>query len=147
MAVRSRQMVPSTSSRVLIQANREDGGAISGVLYNPYLDVSRRFVDVVELSNRLDEMFDTLAFPQAASSYRAFPGKGRGAPGGAGLDTAEEPVRLSEGDKNVFVVHVKFRQNASWQGTVMFAGAPQEQRFRSTLELLKILDDALQGRA
>lgn len=47
------------------------------------------------------------------------------------------------GDSDVFIVNVQFRQNASWQGTVKWAEQNQEVRFRSTLELLKIMDGAL----
>ena len=42
----------------------------------------------------------------------------------------------------MFVVDVKFRRNATWQGTVKWEG--KEANFRSTLELLKIMDAALE---
>ena len=44
-----------------------------------------------------------------------------------------------------FVVHVQFRQNATWQGTVQWVDANKTQRFRSALELLKLMDEALDG--
>lgn len=47
------------------------------------------------------------------------------------------------GDADIFMVNVQFRQNATWQGTIKLAGHDEEQRFRSTLEMLKIMDGAL----
>lgn len=45
--------------------------------------------------------------------------------------------------KSTFVVQVQFCQNSSWQGTVAWAEQKKEQRFRSTLELIKLIDEAL----
>lgn len=50
------------------------------------------------------------------------------------------------GESDVFIVDVKFRQNATWQGTVKWTGQNQEVHFRSTLELLKIMDGAIAER-
>lgn len=47
------------------------------------------------------------------------------------------------GDTDTFVVNVQFRQHATWQGTVKWAEQNREVRFRSALELLKIMDGAL----
>ena len=44
-----------------------------------------------------------------------------------------------------FVVHVQFRQNATWQGTVQWLDKNKIQQFRSALELLKLMDEALDG--
>lgn len=47
------------------------------------------------------------------------------------------------GTKGTFVVHVQFRQNASWQGKIQWVDGKKSQSFRSTLEMLKLIDDAL----
>ena len=41
-------------------------------------------------------------------------------------------------------VRILFRQNASWQGTVLWSEGGQEERFRSALELALLLDSALE---
>ena len=46
-------------------------------------------------------------------------------------------------DKATFVIHVQFRQNATWQGTIQWVDEKKEQHFRSTLEMLRLLDEAL----
>lgn len=43
-----------------------------------------------------------------------------------------------------FYVRILFRQNASWQGTVLWSEGSQEERFRSALELALLLDSALE---
>lgn len=42
-----------------------------------------------------------------------------------------------------FVVHVQHYENATWQGEVVWADKNITQRFRSALELLKLIDSAL----
>lgn len=49
----------------------------------------------------------------------------------------------STGDKATFIVEVMFRHNATWQGKVKWVETGEESMFRSTLELLKIMDDAV----
>jgi len=42
-----------------------------------------------------------------------------------------------------FIVNVKCRQNASWQGTIKWLDKNEEKQFRSALEMLKLMDEAL----
>lgn len=44
-----------------------------------------------------------------------------------------------------FVIKIVDCQNATWQGSVVWAEKNQEQYFRSALELLKLIDGALDG--
>jgi hypothetical protein len=50
-----------------------------------------------------------------------------------------------EQDKGVatFVIQVQFQQNATWQGTIDWLDAKKTQRFRSVLEMIKLMDEAL----
>ena len=54
-----------------------------------------------------------------------------------------ENMAIKSGDKATFVVHVCYRQNASWQGTVTWLEQNREESFRSALELLLLMDSAL----
>ncbi len=51
--------------------------------------------------------------------------------------------QLKRGEKGTFVVRVMFRQNATWQGTVSWVEGGKTQHFRSMLELIHLLEDAL----
>ena len=44
-----------------------------------------------------------------------------------------------------FRLRILFRQNSSWQGFVSWVEGRQEESFRSTLELLMLLDSALRA--
>ena len=46
--------------------------------------------------------------------------------------------------RSTFVVNVLFRQNATWQGTINWVDKKQTKRFRSSLELMKLIDEALE---
>lgn len=50
---------------------------------------------------------------------------------------------MEKNSKSTFVVQVQFCQNNSWQGTIAWTEQKKEQRFRSTLELIKLIDEAL----
>lgn len=52
-------------------------------------------------------------------------------------------VQGRRGDKGTFLVCVRYRQNSTWQGHVVWAEKNQQQPFRSALELLKLIDSAL----
>lgn len=43
-----------------------------------------------------------------------------------------------------FVVQIVSNQNATWQGTVTWVDEQKTQNFRSALELLKLIDGALE---
>jgi hypothetical protein len=49
----------------------------------------------------------------------------------------------SSGAKATFHIKVIFRQNTSWQGTIIWSEGRQEKPFRSVLELLLLIDSAL----
>lgn len=45
-----------------------------------------------------------------------------------------------------FIIKVMDQQNATWQGSVTWVDEQREQYFRSTLELLKLIDGGLEKR-
>ena len=51
-------------------------------------------------------------------------------------------MELKSGDAT-FTIHVQFRQNASWQGTISWIQGNKTQRFRSELEMIKLMIDAM----
>ena len=45
--------------------------------------------------------------------------------------------------KGTFEISVKFMQNSTWQGQIHWLEKNQKQNFRSALEMLKLMDEAL----
>ena len=59
-------------------------------------------------------------------------------------EVKKKDVRRSVGStKCTFTVTVNFTQNATWQGHIHWAEKNQKQTFRSALEMLKLMDNAL----
>ncbi|HIT40610.1 MAG TPA: hypothetical protein IAB60_00670 [Candidatus Caccovicinus merdipullorum] len=47
--------------------------------------------------------------------------------------------------KETFVVHVISQENATWQGQVTWLDEKETKSFRSLLELIKLMDEAVQS--
>lgn len=45
--------------------------------------------------------------------------------------------------KATFTIQIQFRQNATWQGTIAWAEGGKSQKFRSELEMLKLMMEAV----
>ncbi len=149
MPMRNRATMPSTASRMLIRIDSYNAEGMRGVMRNPYMNKSVYFHDLVDFANKLDGFCDEMSFPQASATYRRFAprGAGRAKPPkrpDASEAAAAEP--LERAGSQVFVIHVQFRQNATWQGTVRWHAPNQEHwehRFQSTLELFRLMDSVL----
>ena len=60
------------------------------------------------------------------------------------LYTKEKKVAiLAENQKGTFIVKINHTDNASWQGQVTWADKNITKNFRSTLELIKLMDGAI----
>lgn len=42
-----------------------------------------------------------------------------------------------------FAIHIKYRQNASWQGGVTWVDKQKKEYFRSALELARLIDSVM----
>lgn len=51
---------------------------------------------------------------------------------------------MKQGELGTFVVHISHNENATWQGEIVWAERNKKQKFRSALELLKLIDSALE---
>ena len=118
-------------------------GELSGRIYHCYSKEPWKFTNILQLIELADDFFDRLEFPQASTSARSFTsiqfsGVDR-------LDKVRSPEDFIEnrGQKGTFFLNVRYRQNSSWQGSVTWVEEQREQHFRSALELLKLIDGAL----
>ena len=48
------------------------------------------------------------------------------------------------GSREAFLIQILNTQNATWQGTVTWTDGKKTQSFRSALELIKLIDSALE---
>ncbi len=115
-----------------------------GRFYHRYSVEPMLFTDLNSLLIEADRLMDKIDYPQASMRSRNFfdTQENRKEKGAERVKTADEILNES-GKKATFVVNVQYRQNATWQGKVLWAEAGRSCNFRSALELLKLIDGAL----
>ncbi|MCR5671106.1 MAG: hypothetical protein K6G10_08885 [Butyrivibrio sp.] len=52
-------------------------------------------------------------------------------------------IQASDRKQGTFIVKVEYCQNETWQGKVVWAEENRTERFRSMLELIKLMDGAM----
>ncbi len=121
---------------------------LAGRVFSP-IEGPVLFDGVLSLLNSLDGICDALGYPQNTHQLRSFvPGSPEHR-----ADAAEEAKSVEEivkrekeeprGTAATFVVQVRFRQNATWQGSIKWVDSGKVQNFRSTLELINLMEGAL----
>ena len=107
-----------------------------GRFYNPLYAEGIRFHGVVDLIKKLENMLDQMQFPQSFSLVRRF------SEARASAEQSPAEMKPHNGEMATFAVRVLFRQNASWQGSILWVEGDREESFRSVLELIFLLDSA-----
>ncbi len=127
--------MPSGRNEVIVRIVSYQDKCLKGVLSSPKLEQSAAFSSLVHLLMIMEGMMDRENFPQRGEEPRSF---GR-----------KEPQQFAAGDQNgesplaTFQIRVLFRQNASWQGTLIWTDRGLDAQFRSVLELIRLIDSAL----
>ena len=131
----------------------------SGRLYHQYTSGAVPFTTLIEAMDRMDRLYDELQFPQKALRPRSFlvdrkkeeRAIKRGRMPALPEYERKEKKKMAEFDEvtgqrgtdATFIVRVTYRQNASWQGEVTWVDRQKKERFRSALELVRLLDSAM----
>ena len=139
MPMTSVKFVPHEMKSSLIKVFSYEGKNLRGVLINPYYGKEMFFTNTTQLLFLVDDVMSDLNYPQENMESRSFSkesGRGNRAV------FAEEPQEKMQEIAN-FKINVLFRQNASWQGTLVWLDRAIEAQFRSVLELLILIDSVL----
>ena len=136
MDVTPSRFFPSSKSTYILIVTEYKDKCISGILTAPLLNKSYVFRDLVQLLLLMESLMDDAKFPQHCVAPRAFQA---GHITFSPRETTEKPACPLA----VFDISVMFRQNASWQGSILWRSRMMESRFRSVLELVGLMDDAL----
>ena len=96
---------------------------------------------------KIDEMMNEIDFPQESTVVRSFdpPAQREGQKHRNGKEVKNMTIQDERGGQATFIVQIKYRQNATWQGDVVWAEQNRKVYFRSALELMKIIDSATAG--
>lgn len=134
------KFVPYDMKTCLVKVSSYDEKNIKGVLINPYYEQELYFSSLTQLLIMMDELYDTLNFPQRAMENRSFKDNVSGQPETEAFSAISPPENVPV--LASFKISVLFRQNASWQGNIMWLEEKYEAQFRSVLELILIIDSA-----
>jgi len=142
--------VTAMSVKMRIEIISYGRGFYKGKLISQYLDEPYEFFTLVRMIEKMEEIFDDKKFPQAFLAPRSFNDK----KGKSGKKTSKRTTPHDDGvdmtmyegpghGNCTFDVLVRFRQNASWQGVITWVEKDMKQNFRSELEMLRLMDEAL----
>lgn len=118
----------------------------SGRLWNGYQNEPEVFQNSLELIEEMEAFYDRLNYPERAIQYRSFSKRKQRTQRTANMEDRKPDMSKLEkkkGEKGTFIVEVMYRQNATWQGQVIWAEQNKSMYFRSAMELLKLMDSAL----
>lgn len=110
-------------------------GVPQGRFFNPFMRAEQPFQSLTQFLQRMESTLETMDFPKAYTVTRTFAPLPKHATG--------PPGECKPGKLATFAVRILFRQNASWQGSVIWLEGKQEQAFRSALELILLMGSAL----
>lgn len=127
-------------------------GEYAGRIYHKYCEDAIPFSHSMQLIMTLNRFFDQINYPQASTICRSFCSTKRRADGGQGrirtelakAVQTEDWVLVQNGKLATFYLHVQYRQKSTWQGNVIWKEAERWTDFESMLELLRLLQSAIE---
>lgn len=153
------RIFPFPARRFFITILHTENGHFCGEINNLFYEESIPFNGLDSAILKMDKMMDVLGSPQAATILRSFqPHKCRKQPvqGTNCLQQERERryqyylnkkfMELKTAHTPQIQIEVLYRQNTTWQGTVLFATAknPRKENFRSVLELINLIHSGCQ---
>ena len=136
----------SLPNMVMVCVDGVENGDIYGRYFHRYKKEETFFLNSAMLFSEVEQFYDIIGYPQAAMRTRNF------------IEREREKILAKEhmtviydsqtlmqfrGKLATFLVGATSRQNASWQGQVTWADKNITKNFRSTLELIKLMDGAI----
>lgn len=141
----------STRNQVCVCVDDVSSTGYTGAFYHAYAKDGVAFTTSVELISRMNNFYDVLGYPQSDVALRSFFEEKQ--TDYAQLNTSRRELLAKEGVGSpqaqhgkiaTFQVFVMYRTNATWQGELRWVEKDRTVYFRSALEFLKLIDDALE---
>ena len=131
------QMVPGTHASFQVCVDSYLQGILQGRMYGPY-PTADAFESLSQFLLKMEDYLNVQNLPQAYTDARRF------SPLWQNPEHRTVPLQPQKGLVATFQIQLHFRQHSSWQGTVLWKERHTEQSFRSVLELILLMDSALQ---
>lgn len=123
----------------IISIDSYENRILNGRISNPFLETDISFHSTMEFIKEMEALLKDLKFPQSYFEKRKF------CPVPEPTPRIAAPVAPApkKGHLATFSLQIMFRQNTSWQGSLVWTNKRKEEHFRSVLELLLLIDSAL----
>ena len=131
---------------ITVCVDESQASEISGRLYHGYSQEPQSFENVVQLIRYMADFYDSIRFPESSVVLREFTSEKRAMEELHEKSMEYQQLMEQNGICATFHIFVKYRQNATWQGSIQWLDKKKTQRFRSTLELIQLMDSALDSR-
>ena len=123
-----------------------ENGDIYGRYFHRYKKEETFFPDSATLVIEMERFYDAIGYPQAATKTRKFMERK-----GGRIPAKEHMAVISDGQDLIqlrgklatFLVGVTSRQNASWQGDVVWMEQKIRKHFCSDMDLMVFVDEAV----
>ena len=125
------------NNALVVSIDSYNNGILCGRLQPTYGEEALSFKGTIAFLQNIETMLNSAKFPQSFCSPRKFHP--------VGYTPTPVPSGPRSGQIATFSLKILFRQNASWQGSLCWLESGQEVPFRSVLELLLLIDSALQS--
>lgn len=133
--------VQTAKNVITIRVRSYEDGCLKGAFSSSERPDEIEFGGAIPLILAMENMMDASNLPQRGEESRSF---AQAAPNREPFPEPQERLPHIRGSVlGTFQVHVLFRQNATWQGRLVWVEKNMEASFRSVLELLRLLDSAL----
>ncbi len=119
----------------------DESKELSGRVFHVALGQEKPFDGIHQLLLEMESVFDAVKLPVSSTSHRTFGKEFTPTKINLNLDDLEKEHK---GKKATFVLHVQYRQNATWQGKLTWVEKNTTQNFKSELELIKLINLAVE---
>lgn len=136
-----------TPNQVNICIHEIQNGEVSGEVYSRYSTEPWKFQNLVQLVASMESFFNKVSFPQSAVQLRgsAWDSTGKLPDIEKGPYLEREFLLEKRGECLTFLVSVRYRQNATWQGNLLWIEGNQAMEFKSALELMMMINKAIRA--
>ena len=124
---------------LLLCVDSYEAGLLTGRLYSARYENGQNFSCLMQALQAIEQTLEETNYPQAYSQMRKF------LPRKESVEEAVGPEQVRRGKVATFSIRILFRQNASWQGSVNWIEGNDDEPFRSALELIFLINSALDG--
>lgn len=135
--------ISSNIARFKVILEKTENFDIAGTLCNDTYGIAIDFIGIRQMLSRLDGFFDYVNFPQATHEKRSFYTETVRQESLPPDGIREATISEMRDKQAAFILHVQFRHNSTWQGTLEYISDKKIKRFNSELEMIRMILDTI----